>query len=645
MLGEFRLGELLVQQGLVTATQLTEALARQQLEEERVPLGQILVNQKIVTQRQLDSILDAFGKRERLGEVLLRNGTITRQQLEQALAVQKKGRRPLGQTLIDLGYVDDAGMRHALAMQLGIPFLALDRMTVDRSLSRFINRNYARRHTVVPVAVAGQMLTICMDDPTQRGVVEELTRSTGKVITVVTASHESIGRALLRLYEERVEARPTETLELLSEEQNAPSKSKYAIESALTQVDVLVRQLMSAAISRRVSDIHLEMLSDRLQIRFRVDGVLEYLEPGELHDSCSRSAREVISRLKILGKLDITERRRPQDGSFRVKVERKGKQRAVDFRVSVIPSHYGESVVLRILDGQNAPSSLDQLSFPPAVTNKLRELLNRPSGILLVTGPTGSGKSTTLYASLMTVSRPGVRILTAEDPIEYVFDNISQAEVNEQIGNTFAAYLRSFLRHDPEVIMVGEIRDQETAEMAFRAAQTGHLLLSTLHTTTASGAIARLLDLKVDPNTLASSLIGVVGQRLVRQICEKCKVACEPAPQLLREFFDERPRGVRFYKGEGCTACNRTGYRGRLTVVELWQPSEADIVLINKSATIEDIRASARKSTLSMAESAWLLLRDGQTNLEELVRMMPYDAVVDFRQQALWKAKRLSVAV
>ena len=405
MLGEFRLGELLVQQGLVSATQLTDALARQQLEDERVPLGQILVNQKVVTQRQLDSILDAFGKRERLGEVLLRNGTITRQQLEQALAVQKKGRRPLGQTLIDLGYVDDAGMRQALAMQLGIPFLALDRMTVDRSLSRFINRNYARRHTVVPVAVAGQMLTICMDDPTQRGVVEELTRSTGKVITVVTASHESIGRALLRLYEERVEARPTETLELLSEEQNAPSKSKYAIESALTQVDVLVRQLMSAAISRRVSDIHLEMLSDRLQIRFRVDGVLEDLEPGELHDSCSRSAREVISRLKILGKLDITERRRPQDGSFRVKVERKGKQRAVDFRVSVIPSHYGESVVLRILDGQNAPSSLDQLSFPPAVTNKLRELLNRPSGILLVTGPTGSGKSTTLYASLMTVSR------------------------------------------------------------------------------------------------------------------------------------------------------------------------------------------------------------------------------------------------
>jgi type IV pilus assembly protein PilB len=646
MLGEFRLGELLVQQGLVTAAQLADALARQQTQDERIPLGQILVNQKAVTQRQLETILDAFGKRARLGEVLLRNGTITRQQLDDALAVQKKGRRPLGQTLIELEYVDDAGMRQALAMQLGIPYLALDRMTLDRTLTRFINRNYARRHTVVPVAVAGQMLTVCMDDPTQRGVVEELTRSTGKVVTVVTASHESIGRALIRLYDERrAEPRPAEMLELLSEEQNGPTRSKYTIESALTQVDVLVRQLMSAAISRRASDIHLEMLSDRLQIRFRVDGVLEYLEPGELHDSCNRSAREVISRLKILGKLDISERRRPQDGSFRVKVERKGKQRGVDFRVSVLPSHYGESVVLRILDGQNAPSSLDQLSFPPAVANKLRELLNRSSGILLVSGPTGSGKSTTLYASLMTVSRPGIRILTAEDPIEYIFDNISQAEVNEQIGNTFAAYLRAFLRHDPEVIMVGEIRDHETAEMAFRAAQTGHLLLSTLHTTTASGAIARLLDMHIDPNTLASSLIGVVGQRLVRQICDNCKIAYEPAQPLLREFFDERPRGLRFYKGEGCASCNRTGYRGRLTVVELWQPSEADIVLISKSAPIEDIRASARKSTMSMAESAWLRLREGRTNLEELVRMLPYDVVVDFRQQALWKAKRLPVAV
>jgi type II secretory ATPase GspE/PulE/Tfp pilus assembly ATPase PilB-like protein len=644
MAGQFRLGELLVQQGLVTEAQLTRALARQKVQGDRVTLGQIFVSQQILTQQQLDGVLDMFGKRPQLGDVLLRHGTITREQLDHALAVQKKTHAALGKTLIELRYVDDAAVRQALAMQLDIPYVDLDRMSVDRSLSKIINATYARRHSVVPVALSGQMLTICMDDPTQRRLVDDLARATEKVVTVVTASHESIRRAQLRLYEERPETGGGETLEILSEERPV-TKSAYALQSAHTQVDVLVRQLMTTAISRRASDIHLEMLSDQTQIRFRVDGVLAYLEPGDLLESCNRSAREVISRLKILAKLNIAERRRPQDGSFRVKVERKGKHRNVDLRVSVIPTHYGESLVIRILDGQNAPTSLDQLSFPPAVNEKLRQLLERPSGILLVTGPTGSGKSTTLYASLMTVSRPGIRIVTAEDPIEYIFENFSQAEVNEQIGNTFASYLRAFLRHDPEVIMVGEIRDQETAEMAFRAAQTGHLLLSTLHTTTASGAIARLLDLSVDPNTIASSLVGVVGQRLVRRICDKCKVTCEPSKQLLREFFAERPPHLRFYKGMGCPACNHTGYRGRLTIVELWVPGDDDILLINKSAPVEMLRASARANTISMAENAWLCLRNGSTNLEELVRMLPYDAIADFRQYSWWKHESVPIAV
>jgi type IV pilus assembly protein PilB len=626
MSGEFRLGELLVQRRLVTE-------------------NEILVSQKILTQQQLDSVLDTFGKRPRLGEVLLRHGTITSEQLNQALAIQAKSPGPLGQLLIKLGCLDDASMRQALAIQLDIPYLDLDRMTIDRSLGKIINRNYARRHSVVPLTVVGQMLTVCMDDPTQRAVVDDLSQSTGKAVTVVTASLESIRRALVRVYEDRVETRSSQPLEVLSEERSDSQPSKYASHSTHMQADVLVRQLMSTAISRRASDVHIETLADRLQIRFRIDGVLEFLESGDLMESASRSTREVISRFKILAKLDIAERRRPQDGSFRVKVERKGKQRAVDCRVSVVPSHYGESLVLRILDGQNAPSSLDQLSFPPAVSLKLRQLLERPSGMLLVTGPTGSGKSTTLYASLMTVYRPGIRILTAEDPIEYVFDNFSQSEVNEQIGNTFASYLRAFLRHDPEVIMVGEIRDQETAEMAFRAAQTGHLLLSTLHTNTASGAIARLMDMKIDPNTLASALIGVVGQRLVRQICDKCKTPYEPPKQLVQEFFDQRPRDVVFYKGAGCDACNRSGYRGRLTIAELWVPSEDDIMLINKAAPFEDIRANARLSTLSMAENAWLRLRQGRTTLEELARMLPYHAIVDFREQQLSSREQHLVAV
>ena len=644
---DLRLGDLLLQRGLVTPTDLSRALERQRLQTHPLTLGQILVSDKVITQKQLEAVLDVYGKRERLGDVLVRQGSVSRHQLEQALAAQRRSRGSLGQILVKLGFVDETTLRQALAQQLDIPYIDLDRVSLDRGLIKIVNANYARRHNIVPVAVAGQMLTICMDDPTQRGVIEELSRASERIISIVTASHEAIQRALIRLYDERTDASAAgNALEIIAEEASqGPPRTRYTQEKSHAQADSIVRQLMATAIGRRASDVHIENLSSRVQIRLRVDGVLTYLESGELLEACNRHAREIVSRLKILAKLNIAERRRPQDGSFRVKVERKGQQEGVDLRISVVPTHYGESLVIRILDAHNAPTSLNELHFPPAVQDKLHELLQRPSGILLVTGPTGSGKSTTLYASLMTLSRPGIRILTAEDPIEYIFDNVSQAEVNEQIGNTFAAYLRAFLRHDPEVIMLGEIRDQETAEMAFRAAQTGHLLLSTLHTTTASGAIARLMDMKVDPNTIASSLIGVVGQRLVRTICDKCRKEYEPSRQLLREFFPERPVGMRFQRGAGCAACRQTGYRGRQSVVELWVPSEEDIVLINKSAPIEDIRASARRHTMSMAEHAWHLLREGRTSMEELVRMLPYDAIADFRQRQPWRKEVGQIAL
>jgi type IV pilus assembly protein PilB len=271
-------------------------------------------------------------------------------------------------------------------------------------------------------------------------------------------------------------------------------------------------------------------------------------------------------------------------------------------------------------------------------------LLRRPSGILLATGPTGSGKSTTLYAALMTLYRPQIRILTAEDPIEYIYEQFSQSEVNEQIGNTFASYLRAFLRHDPEVIMVGEIRDEETAEMAFRAAQTGHMLLSTLHTNTAVAAVTRLLDLKIDPNMLASSLMGVIGQRLVREVCAACKTPYEPSDELMREFFDQPPAGMIFYKGLGCNECNFTGFLGRMMISELWVPSEEDLILINKNASFEELRASSRRSTLSMADDALERLMAGRTNLEELIRMLPYSSIYEFRQRALGRLDEAPVS-
>ena len=635
-LGEFRLGELLVREGLVTEAQLTDALRWQREQQSYLPLGQILVRQEVLTRRQLKLLLERSGKRPKLGEVLIRSRIITSGQLEHALTQQKDIGGPLGQILIKLGYATDQTLRQALCTQLDIPYLDLDQVALDRELSRQVNQNYARRKWLVPVARVGHSLTVCMDDPTDQRAIEELAQSTGLAVTVVTSSREAIRRAFARLYDEPGRSASSDTIGIVIGE-GIETRSRYVDEYLRSQhsevADAVVRKLLSIAIDRRASDIHVETLADRLQIRFRIDGLLESVDLGELEAQSNQSAREIVSRFKILGKLDIAERRRPQDGSFRVKVDRGGATADVDLRLSVVPAHYGESVVVRVLDRKNAPTSLEQLQFPAAIADKMRQLFERNGGMLLVTGPTGSGKSTTIYASLMTLYRPRIRILTAEDPIEYVYDQFSQSEVNERIGNTFASYLRAFLRHDPEVIMVGEIRDEATAEMAFRAAQTGHLLLSTLHTNTAVETVPRLLDLKIDVNTLASALIGVVGQRLARQVCTACRVEYRPSPELLREFFEEVPETLTFYKGTGCAQCNLTGYRGRLTIVELWVPSEEDIVLINKNAPLDKIRESARSSTLSMADCALARLGEGLTNLEELTRILPYSVIYELRQR------------
>jgi type IV pilus assembly protein PilB len=475
-----------------------------------------------------------------------------------------------------------------------------------------------------------------MDDPTDQQAVEELSRSTGLLVTVLTSSHDAITHAFQRMYGDTQETTSTEHLELTTEEEaDSATGSRYVEDMRqVKKADGLVRQLLAVALSRRATDIHLETLATALHVRFRIDGVLQELAMGQLQDACNERVREIVSRLKVLGRLDIAERRRPQDGSFRMKVERAGEQTSIDFRISVVPGYYGESVVLRVLDRKSVPKSLEELGFSSQITEKLREMLKRPAGILLITGPTGSGKSSTLYASLMTLYKPQIRIVTAEDPIEYVYEQFSQSEVNERIGNTFASYLRAFLRHDPEVIMVGEVRDEETAEMAFRAAQTGHLLLTTLHTNDALSAVTRLRDLKVDPNLIASSLLGVLAQRLVRAVCPQCKVEYSPAPELLKEFFDTTPPDLKWYKGKGCTHCNFTGYRHRLAIAELWVPNENDVILIAKNASFEELRSSAARSTVFMAEDAVNRLRAGATNLEELIRMLPYSSIYRFRQIA-----------
>ena len=569
-----------------------------------------------------------------MGEILLAGGAITKHQLEHALAQQASLKLPLGKVLLKLEYITDETMRQALSAQLNVPFIDLEKVTIDRGLARLINRSYARRHSLLPIAQVGRTVTVAMDDPTAGAVIDDLMRLTGLAITVVTAPSRAIQRAFRRLYDGTPETGKKLGNDVVTEVEvpvTTLGPSMLFDEQTSRRADELFRQILSRALENHCSDIHLEMLPSGLHVRHRVDGVLRQPHFGSLQDSLDHNMREIMSRIKILATLDIAERRRPQDGSFQVTVERAGSTVTIDLRVSVIPSYSGESVVIRILDRTRAPRSITELDLSPTVSRRLEVLLQRTTGIFLVTGPTGSGKSTTLYAVLMKLHRPEIRILTAENPVEYVYDELSQSEVNDAIGNTFASYLRAFLRHDPEIIMVGEIRDQETAEMAFRAAQTGHLLLSTLHTNSAIATLPRLLDLKIESSLIASSLIGVMSQRLVRRTCLFCRQPYTPSPHVLNEFFQPEPVLLKFYRGAGCAECGFSGYKGRMIVADLWVPDDQDAVLITRQAPFDEIRESAQRTTFSMAEDAHERLVAGLTTPEELLRVLPYTAVAEHR--------------
>jgi type IV pilus assembly protein PilB len=577
--------------------------------------------------------------KSRLGELLVASGAISRDQLNNALAKQHTQKLPLGQLLVKLGYVTDDTMRLALSSQLGVPFIDLNKVIIDRSLARSVNRAFARKHLLLPVAQAGRTLTIAMDDPTKAGVVEDIARMTGQTIAVVTSSSRGIQRALQRLYDDEGGLGDGKSTMIVATSPQELAPIVPLDEQTTRRADELFQYLLTRAIERRCSDIHLEMLPGGLYVRFRIDGVLREADFGLTQQALDKGAREIISRIKILGLLDISERRRPQDGSFQVSIDRGGTKTDVDLRVSAIPSFSGESVVIRILDRSGAPTGLDSLRLDPAMISGIKQALTRTAGIFLVTGPTGAGKSTTLYACLMHINKPEIRILTAEDPVEYTYDKLSQSEVNTEIGNTFATFLRAFLRHDPEVILVGEVRDHETAEMAFRAAQTGHLLLSTLHTNSAIEALPRLLDLGVDPSLVASSLVGVMSQRLARQVCPDCQKPHTPSEELVREFFGTAKPDVTFVAGGGCEKCQFIGYRGRALVAELWVPDQRDHLLIMRKSPFEELRQSATRTTITMAQDAHSRLVDGRTTLEELARVLPYSAIVEHRERAVARAK------
>ena len=631
-----RLGELLLAEGLLTATQLEEALRLQGTPDGYAPLGHILIAQKIITRDQLLSVLERHRRSSKLGDILLKSREINRGQLEAALAEQLRTRQALGEVLLRLGYISEERLRVALCRQLHIRFFSLDTIILDPTLRTLVSEKFATKHRTVPVSRIGNLLVLAMDDPTQTRLVDDLQGSTGLKIEVITSTSAQITRALDRLY--RPEAPPSlaagATVDVIGED---AGDDIYAMSTTrrMDSADEIVRKLLRIAIDRGASDIHLETINSRLQMRFRIDGMLQHFNLGTLGDDLAHQRIEVLSRIKILATLDIAERRRPQDGSFRARVEVDGRMVPMDFRVSVIPSYYGENAVIRILDPRSAPDSVAALKMAAPVTERLQELVRSSAGTILVTGPTGSGKSTSLFAIMKSVYRPEIKIVTAEDPIEYVCPQFCQHEVDERVGNTFATYTRSFLRHDPEVIMLGEIRDADTAKLAFRAAQTGHLVLSTLHTNDALGAVARLNDLGVDSTNCTSSLLGVLAQRLVREICWNCKEEYTPADGVLAMMFDSAPSDLRWYRGAGCAQCHQTGYKRRLALAELWTPGFDDVLLINQGAPFEAILETARKNTYSMATDALAKLREGRTTLDELRRVLPLSAARELRSMVM----------
>ena len=627
-----RLGELLMAENLVTPAQVDEALRLQAASEDYAPLGHILVAQKIITRDQLLSVLERHRRSSKLGDLLLRNRELTAAQLEAALAEQCRSGQALGEVLIRLGLVSEDRMRQALCRQLHIRFFDLDSIIIDPGLRNFVNEKFAMKHRTLPLARVGNLLVVAMDDPTQTWIIDDLQRGTGLKIEIITSTSAQITRALERLYrlDTSMNVVSGATVEVIGQDADIDMYGASAAR-AIDSADEIVRKLLRVAVDRGASDIHLETLSHRLQTRFRIDGMLHHFNLGTLDDDLGRQRGEVLSRIKILASLDIAERRRPQDGSFRARVETDGRVVPMDFRVSVVPSYYGENAVIRILDPRGAPESLAALKLAVPVTERLEQLIRSSAGIILVTGPTGSGKSTSLFAIMKSIYRPEIKVVTAEDPIEYVCAQFCQHEVNERIGNTFATYTRAFLRHDPEVIMLGEIRDHETAELAFRAAQTGHLVLSTLHTNDALGAITRLKDLGVDASVCTSSLLAVLAQRLVRQICWNCKEAYAPPKTLLGATFDVVGEGIRWYRGAGCATCHHTGYKGRVAVTEVWAPGLDEVLLINQDAPFDTIAAAARKNTYSMATDALMKLREQRTTLEELLRVLPPSALRELR--------------
>ena len=564
----------------------------------------------------------------RLGELLTKASLITPDQLKEALKLQKETGGKLGETLIKLGFVAEEDITECLSQQFGVPSINLAHFEIDAAIIKLLPVEVARKYNILPVNKTGATVTIAMADPTNVFAMDDIKFMTGYNVEPVVASELGIKTAIdnyygstssleLKKVMEDLQQSESADLEVLEEEEDM---DLAAITDSAGEAPVvkLVNLILTDAIKRGASDIHIEPYEKEFRVRFRIDGTLyEIMNPPlKLKDA-------ITSRMKILAKLDISEKRLPQDGRIKLKMKLNDKNKELDFRVSVLPTLFGEKIVMRLLDKDNLRLDMTKLGFEPESLVAFEEAIFKPWGMVLVTGPTGSGKTNTLYSALSKVNSPEVNIMTAEDPVEFNLPGINQVQMKESIGLNFAATLRSFLRQDPNIILVGEIRDFETAEIAIKAALTGHLVLSTLHTNDAPSTINRLMNMGIEPFLVATSVQLIAAQRLARRVCSNCKEPVEITPQALMNIGYKKEEVGTFtvYKGRGCEKCNNTGYKGRVALIEVMAIDDAIRDLILSGGTAIDIKKRAAETgMISLRRSGLIKIKDGTTTIEEVVR-------------------------
>jgi type IV pilus assembly protein PilB len=552
-------------------------------------------------------------KKIRLGDLLIEKGLLNEAQLKVALNEQKKHGKKLGETLVDLGYVDEDTLLEVVSEQLGITKISVNQIEFSEELKSIIPGNVARRLNVLPVKLDKNILHIATNDPTNVFNIDEVARITRKDLEISVISLDDYLKAFDKIYgsEDKLfkiaESVERSILEMGSDEKFLENVAENS--PAVSLVDAII----SKAVGEKASDIHIEPDEENLRIRFRVDGILHevVILNRILHPA-------IISRIKIMSNMNIAEKRVPQDGRFKIKINFKD----IDFRVSTLPTSYGEKIVMRVLDRSKAMLELKNIGMDNHSLEVYQSIVEKPYGIILISGPTGSGKTTTLYATLNQLNSIDKNIVTVEDPIEYNFKLINQVQVDEAAEVTFASALRSILRQDPDIIMVGEIRDKETAEISIQASLTGHLVLSTIHTNDAISSVTRLVDMGIEPFLVSTSVIGLIGQRLVRKVCSNCKTEYTPENELLDRIGYDLNSQIKFVRGEGCPECHYTGYSGRIGIYEVLKVDSKIRELINKNASIDIIKDYAINNGFrTMYQSGMLLAKAGITTLEEVMRV------------------------